>query len=48
MKELLSAKVRHILLLAKIQSKNALANFDEILNVADGIVIERGQLGLEF
>lgn len=47
-KELLSVKGRHIKLLAKLQSRKALANFDELLEEADGIVIARGQLGLEF
>ena len=47
-KELLSVKGRHIKLLAKLQSRKALANFEEISEAADGIVIARGQLGLEF
>ena len=47
-KDLLSVKGRHIKLLAKLQSRKALQNFDEIVEVADGIVIARGQLGLEF
>ena len=47
-KELLSVKGRHIKLLAKLQSRKALANFSELLEEADGIVIARGQLGLEF
>ena len=47
-KELLSVKGRHIKLLAKLQSRKALANFNELLEEADGIVIARGQLGLEF
>ena len=47
-KELLSVKGRHIKLLAKLQSRKALANFNELLEESDGIVIARGQLGLEF
>ena len=47
-KGLLSVKGRHIKLLAKLQSRKALANFNELLEEADGIVIARGQLGLEF
>ena len=47
-KDLLSVKGRHIKLLAKLQSKKSLQKFDEIIEVADGIVIARGQLGLEF
>jgi hypothetical protein len=41
-KELLSVKGRHIKLIAKIESRKALANFDELLEEADGIVIARG------
>eukprot|EP00352_Strombidinopsis_acuminata_P007012 CAMPEP_0176354084 /NCGR_PEP_ID=MMETSP0126-20121128/12283_1 /TAXON_ID=141414 ORGANISM="Strombidinopsis acuminatum, Strain SPMC142" /NCGR_SAMPLE_ID=MMETSP0126 /ASSEMBLY_ACC=CAM_ASM_000229 /LENGTH=92 /DNA_ID=CAMNT_0017706065 /DNA_START=1872 /DNA_END=2150 /DNA_ORIENTATION=+ len=47
-KELLSVKGRHIKLLAKIQNKKAVQNFDEILEASDGIVIARGYLGMEF
>jgi len=41
-KDLLSIKGRHIKILAKLQSRKALQNFDEIIDVADGIVIARG------
>ena len=41
-KELLSVKGRHIKLLAKLQSRKALANFNELLEESDGIVIARG------
>jgi len=41
-KELLSVKGRHIKLIAKIESRKALSNFDELLEEADGIVIARG------
>lgn len=47
MRELLSVKGRHIKIMAKIQNKKALENFDEILEVSDGIVIARGYLGLD-
>lgn len=47
-KDLLSVKGRHIKILAKVQSKKALANLDDILEVADGIVVARGYLGMEF
>jgi len=46
-KELLRVKGRHIKVLAKIQNKKALLNFDQILEASDGIVIARGYLGLD-
>ena len=46
-KELLSVKGRHIKVIAKIQNRKALQNFEEILGVADGIIIARGYLGLD-
>jgi len=46
-KELLSIKGRHIKIIAKIQNRKALENFQEILDVSDGIIIARGYLGLD-
>lgn len=46
-KDLLSVKGRHIKIIAKIQNKAALKNFEEILEIADGIIIARGYLGLD-
>jgi pyruvate kinase len=46
-KELLSVKGRHIKVIAKIQNKAALKNFEEILEISDGIIIARGYLGLD-
>jgi pyruvate kinase len=46
-RELLSIKGRYIRIMAKIQNKKALSNFDEILEVSDGIIIARGYLGLD-
>jgi pyruvate kinase len=46
-RDLLSVKGRHIKVIAKIQNKKALQNFEEILEVADGIIIARGYLGLD-
>jgi pyruvate kinase len=34
-------------LIAKIETRDALANIDEILDVADGIMVARGDLGLQ-
>lgn len=46
-RELLSIKGRHIKVIAKIQNKKALQNFDDILEVSDAIIIARGYLGLD-
>lgn len=46
-RELLSIKGRHIKVIAKIQNRKALQNFEEILKVSDGIIIARGYLGLD-
>ena len=46
-RDLLSIKGRHIKLIAKIQNRKALQNFEEILEVSDGIIIARGYLGLD-
>lgn len=46
-RELLSVKGRHIKVIAKIQNRKALQNFDEILAVSDGVIIARGYLGLD-
>ena len=46
-RELLSVKGKHIKVFAKIQTKEAVRNFDSILEASDGIVIARGYLATE-
>jgi pyruvate kinase len=46
-RDLLSIKGKHIKVFAKIQSREAVKNFDEILEEADGIVIARGFLATD-
>lgn len=47
-KRLLSAENKsEILVLAKIESREGVQNFDSIVQVADGIMIARGDLGVE-
>ena len=40
-------KGKHIKVFSKIQTKEALRNFDKILKVSDGIIIARGYLATE-
>lgn len=44
---LIELKNEHIGLLAKIENKRAFEDIDNIINIADGIILDRGDLGIE-
>jgi pyruvate kinase len=46
-KNVLGPNGAHIQILAKINTVESLHNFEEIVRIADGIVLNRGELGLE-
>jgi pyruvate kinase len=46
-RDLLRSKKSDVQLIAKIERKSALTNIDEILEVSDGVMVARGDLGLE-
>lgn len=46
-KETLKKYNSNVFVFAKIENKSAVNHFDEILNVADGIIISRGDLSIE-
>ena len=47
LKELLAAKAARIPVIAKIEKPQAVENIDEILREADGVMVARGDLGVE-
>lgn len=47
LKSFIQSRGKNILLLAKIEKREALANLDDIIDVSDGVLVARGDLAVE-
>ena len=46
-RELMGVKGKHVKIICKIENQEGLKNYEDILKVADGIMVARGDLGME-